>query len=181
MPAELLPARADPLKAVPAVAAPGEARHRSCGQATEVSSGRARTSAPTPKRCRSFPGSPAQDQVVCLCQAAVCGTGGGAGLPGPLTHRVASAGRLAGAVLADDAERLATLDLERDVLQRPELLVAGRVGPAAQRPSGTGCARGTGESAWTPGPRRSPRRPRLQLLGESRREPSEHPQPEQRA
>ena len=33
---------------------------------------------------RSFPGSPAQDQVVRLCQAAVCGTGGGAGLPGPL-------------------------------------------------------------------------------------------------
>ena len=39
---ELLPARADPLKAVPA-AAPGEARHRSCGRATEVLRRRTRT------------------------------------------------------------------------------------------------------------------------------------------
>src|SRR4029078_7369520 len=31
-------------------------------------------------------------------------------------------GALAGAVVADDAERLAPLDLERDVAQRPELL-----------------------------------------------------------
>ena len=52
---------------------------------------------------------------------------------------------LAGAVAADDADDLARLDLERDVLQRPEVLqrlvAAAELREAAERRQWRGCRR----------------------------------------
>src|SRR5687768_14482670 len=98
MSAELLPARADPLQAVPA-AAPGEACHRSCGRATEVLRGARGLS--RRQSVRSVPGSPAPDQVVRLCQAAFAGPEAVLAYLARYTHRVAiSNSRL---IRADDS------------------------------------------------------------------------------
>ena len=48
-----------------------------------------------------------------------------------IRERIFEQRALAGAVMADDAERLAALDIEVDVPQRPEVLCLWRVGRSA--------------------------------------------------